>query len=273
MPLVLVTGATDGIGKQTALDLARRGAHVLVHGRNEKKARAAAEELSRAAELDVFRPVHGDLSSLAEVRALAKQVPADVDVVVHNAGVYKERRELTVDGLETTFEVNHLAPFVLTHLLLPQLRTRPLARGGARIVVVASMVHSGGHLDFDDLQLSRRYDGYSAYANSKLANVLFAFDLARRLKSTRITVNALHPGVIATKLLRSGFGGGGAGLERGARTSVKLALDASVEGVTGKYFVDEREAPSSRATHDLALQRRLYEVSCALGGVEPLPDA
>jgi NAD(P)-dependent dehydrogenase (short-subunit alcohol dehydrogenase family) len=267
MSRILVTGATDGIGKETAFELARRGAEVLVHGRNEKKTLATIEELKKRSKLDVFRPVFGDLSSLAEVRALAKQIePLDIDVLLHNAGLYAKRREVTVDGFELTFAVNHLAPFVLTHLLLPKLRQRP----APRVVLVASMVHSSGEIDFENLQLTRGFDGYTAYANSKLMNVVFGYELARRLEGTKVTVNSLHPGVISTKLLHGGFGAGGAPLAEGAKTSVKLAVDPELEGVTGKYFSNQRETPSSRASHDRETQRRLYEVSCELGGVQPI---
>jgi NAD(P)-dependent dehydrogenase (short-subunit alcohol dehydrogenase family) len=265
MPRILVTGATDGIGKETAFELARKGAEVIVHGRNEKKVAATIEELKKRTRLDVFRPAIGDLSSLAEVRALARQIEAiGADVLLHNAGVFAKRRELTVDGLELTFAVNHLAPFVLTHRLLPMLRERP----APRVVLVASMAHSGARLDFDDLQMTRGFDGYGAYATSKLMNILFGYELARRLPG--VSVNSLHPGVISTKLLHTGFSMGGAPLAEGAKTSVMVALDPKLEGVTGKYFSSQREAESSRASHDRETQRRLYEISCKLGGVEPI---
>lgn len=268
MSRILVTGATDGIGKETAFELARRGAEVLVHGRNQKKALATVEELQKRTKLEVFRPVFGDLSSLAEVRALAGQIDAigEVDVLLHNAGLYAKRREVTADGLELTFAVNHLAPFVLTHLLLPKLRERP----APRVVLVASMVHSSGEIDFSNLQLERGFDGYTAYANSKLMNVVFGYELARRLEGTKVTVNSLHPGVISTKLLHGGFGAGGAPLAEGAKTSVMVATDPALAGVTGKYFSSQRETTSSRASHDRETQRRLYEVSRELGGVEPI---
>lgn len=268
MKTILVTGATDGIGRQTALDLARRGTQVLVHGRNASKARTAVDTLAKQAPGATLSAVSGDLSSLAEVRALARSIH-EVDVVVHNAGVFMNARTVSYDGFETTFAVNHLAPFVLTHLLLPVLRARP----EARVVVVSSVAHNSGEVDFDNLQLERSFDGYRAYANSKLMNVLFAYDLARRLGGTTIAVNALHPGVISTKLLHTGFGMGGASVAEGARTSVRLAIDPKLAGVTGEYFSDQRSASSSRRSHDVALQRRLYEVSCELGGVAPLPDA
>lgn len=267
MTTILVTGATDGIGRQTALELGRRGARVLVHGRNEEKAHATVAALRSELRSAQFDAVAGDLSSLAEVRSLARAID-DVDVVVHNAGVFMKSRKLSADGFELTFAVNHLAPFVLTHELLPRLR----GKQDARVVVVSSVAHNSGRLELGDLQLERGFDGYRAYANSKLMNVLFSFDLARRLRDEKIAVNALHPGVISTKLLRTGFGMGGASLAEGAKTSVRVATDPALAGVTGKYFSDERETAASRAAHDAKLQRELYRISCELGGVTPLPD-
>ena len=251
MTTYLVTGATDGIGKETARVLAKKG-RVLVHGRTAEKAARAAKEV-------LGEPVFGDLSSLKEIRALASQVE-DVDVLVHNAGVFMTERVTTVDGYETTFAVNHLAPFLLTQLLLPRLR----GKDDARIVVVSSNAHNGGHVDLSDLQMSRRYDGYRAYCTSKLMNILFTYELARREPS--IACNALHPGVINTKLLRVGFGMGGATVESGARTSVKVASDPALRGVTGKYFSDERERASSSESHDRELQRALWEASAQMVG-------
>lgn len=251
--MILVTGATDGIGKQTALELVRKKHRVLVHGRTHEKAERAAREVGG-------EPVFGDLSSIAEIHALAEQI-ADVDVLVHNAGVFMKTREVTIDGLETTFAVNHLAPFLLTHLLLPRLQNKP----DPRIVVVSSNAHNGGHIDLNDLQMERRFDGYRAYCNSKLMNVLFGYELARRAPG--IAVSSLHPGVINTKLLRVGFGMGGASLESGARTSVKVATDPSLRGVTGKYYSNEREAQSSQESHDRALQAELWERTAVLARI------
>ncbi|UQA60973.1 SDR family oxidoreductase [Polyangium aurulentum] len=269
-PLILVTGATDGIGRQTALELLRRGARVLVHGRNAEKASATCEALRRQTASDRVEVEHADLSSMAEVRALADRVLArheKIDVLLNNAGVFLHERHLTAEGHETTFAVNHLAPFLLTHLLLPALERSD----AARIVTVSSIAHNRGQIDFNDLTSSRYYHGYTAYASSKLANILFAYELSRRLRGTKITSNVLHPGVITTKLLRTGFGTGGGTLEQGAATSVRLATDPSLAQVTGKYFADEREAKSSALSHDRALQRRLYDVSAQLTGVAPLP--
>jgi len=268
--IILVTGATDGIGRQTALELLRRGARVLVHGRTAAKAARVVDELSRETDSSALSPVFADLSSMAEVRRLAADVEARtdrLDALVNNAGVFLHERTLTVDGFETTFAVNHLAPFLLTHLLLSHLRRSH----AGRIVTVSSIAHSRGRIDFDDLTSERYYHGYAAYAASKLANVLFAYEMARRLQGSHVTSNALHPGVITTKLLRSGFGSSGASVAQGAATSVKLATDPALASTTGKYFADEREQSSSAASHDRALQRRLYDVSSKLVGVEGLP--
>ena len=258
----LVTGATDGIGHQTAKELLARGFRVLVHGRSEAKAARAAQALGAGAV-----PVWGDFAELAQVRALAAQVQREapvLDVLLNNAGVYLQRRQLTKDGHETTFQVNHLAHFLLTGLLLPQVRAAPQGR----VVNVASQVHSSGRLDFDDLDLSRGFDGYSAYANSKLANVYFTHALARRLEGTAATTCALHPGVIGTKLLRSGFGGfGGASLEQGARTSVYCATAPELAKVSGRYYSDAREAPCARHAHDEAAEERLWAISARWTGL------
>lgn len=268
--VILVTGATDGIGRQTALELLRRGARVLVHGRNAAKTSKVAEELAKESGSPSLAPVSADLSSMAEVRRLAKDVEVSIerlDALVNNAGVFLHERQTTVDGFETTFAVNHLAPFLLTHLLLPKLRQSVQGR----IVMVSSIAHSRGRLDLDDLTSEKYFHGYTAYATSKLANVLFAYEMAHRLGPSPITSNALHPGVITTKLLKTGFGTTGASLAQGAATSVKLAMDPALKTTTGKYFADEREQTSSSTSHDRQLQRRLYEVSCGLVGIDALP--
>ncbi len=267
--VILVTGATDGIGRQTALELLRRGARVIVHGRNRAKTLQVVDELTRETGSASVSPVFADLSSMAEVRRLADNVSAQVDrldVLVNNAGVFLHERVLTNDGFESTFAVNHLATFLLTHLLLPKLE---LSTQG-RIVTVSSIAHSRGKLDFSDLQSERYFHGYTAYATSKLANVLFAYEMARRLSKSRVTSNALHPGVISTKLLKSGFGTTGASLVQGAATSVKLAVDPALDSVSGKYFADEREQASSATSHDRQLQTRLYDISAELLGITPL---
>ena len=263
---ILITGATDGIGKQAALELAQAGQRVLLHGRNPARGQAVLDEIQRATGNPALEYFNADLASLAQVRRLAAEVQAKhdrLDGLINNAGVFVNERTVTEDGFELTFAVNHLAHFLLTNLLLDTLkRSAP-----ARIVVVASQVHSSGRVNFDDLQLARKYDGYAAYANSKLANVLFTYELAERLRGTDVTANALHPGVIATKLLREGWGVGGAGVDAGTNTILHLALSPKVEAITGRYFVDRREAQSSATSRDRALQQELWRVSAELVGL------
>ena len=270
-PVAVVTGATEGIGKQTAIELARKGLFVIVHGRSEARAREAAKAIGEAAGSDALDVAVADFASLAEARAMgaaiAKAHPR-LDVLVNNAGVFAKKHVVTGDGLELTLAVNHFAHFVLTHALL-----EPLKRSEqGRVVNVASGVHSSGEIDLGDLEMKRGWSGYAAYAESKLMNVLFSNELARRLQNTHVTSNALHPGVIATKLLRTGFGGGGASVDRGAKTSVKVATDPALAGVTGAYFSDERQVPASARARDAKLARALYEKSCEVTRVEPVPE-
>lgn len=271
-PLVLVTGATDGIGRETARALTRRGARVLVHGRDPGRLRATAEELAQIGGRPVPEPVAADLASLAAVRSLAAEIDARghrLAVVVHNAGVYMKRRDLSADGHEMTFAVNHLAPFLLTHLLLDRACGAELRR----IVNVSSIAHSRGRVDLEDPQLLRQpFNSYASYATSKLANVLFTVELARRLAARGVAVNALHPGVASTKLLTEGFEMEGSdSLADSSATSVLLALDSSVEGVSGRYFMHGMQSPAHPVASDELLIRRFYELSAAITGATPLP--
>jgi NAD(P)-dependent dehydrogenase (short-subunit alcohol dehydrogenase family) len=265
MPTHLVTGASDGIGKQTALELQKKGIEVLVHGRSEARAIEAVKSLGKGD----WEPVWGDLSSLKDVAAMADRVLAKhpvLDVLINNAGVFMKERQLTADGFELTMAVNHFGHFLLTHLLLPALKAAPKAR----IVHVSSMAHMRGALDLDDLTFERGFHGYTAYSASKLANVLFSNELARRLKETNVTSNSLHPGVIRTKLLATGFGMGGASLQSGAVTSVYCATASELDSVTGEYFSDGRKSQASSEGRDVKLQRAFYELSCKLTGVTPV---
>lgn len=262
---ILVTGATDGIGKQTALALAQAGATVLVHGRNAERGKRVVEEFQRVTGNERVALVLADFSSMTAVRNLADIVKAHtphLDVLLNNAGVMMKKRVVTEDGFETTFAVNHLAPFLLTHHLLEHIK----AAAPARIITVSSTTHHQGRLDFDNLQGEQRFDTYAAYGASKLANVLFANELAERLEGSNVTSNSLHPGVIGTKMLRDHYGMDGDSLEAGAATSLYLATSAEAEGVTGAYFVRQRTAPIAPAAKDKTLQKRLWEVSEELLG-------
>jgi NAD(P)-dependent dehydrogenase (short-subunit alcohol dehydrogenase family) len=273
---VLVTGGTGGIGKATALGLATLGARVAITGRDRTRAEEAAREIRavQGVQVDVFV---ADLSSQAEVRRLADEARSRlprIDVLVNNVGGYWHTRHVTADGLERTFAVNHLAPFLLTHLLLDRLRQS----APARVVTVASHAHTTGRIDFDDLQGARSYSGATAYNQSKLANVMFTYELARRLRTTSVTANAVHPGVVSTS-----FGAEDPGRTQrllvplmrpfmksptdGAATSVHVASAPELEHVTGCYFARRRAKRSSAGSHDEAAARRLWLVSAGLVGL------
>lgn len=257
--IVLVTGSTDGIGKQTALDLAKMGAHVIVHGRNEEKSLNAMQEIIEVSGNENLHYISSDLSSLTQIRKMSDDIHQrfeKIDVLINNAGVYKTQREFSIDGYELTFAINHLAYFLLTSLLLDLIKESDYKR----IVNVASQAHAND-LDFDNLQGENYFDGYDAYSRSKLCNIMFTYKLARTLEGTGITANVLHPGVISTKLLHEGFGMGGAALETGSRTSVYLASSNEVEGISGQYFVNERPAKSSKISYQTAIQDQLWERS------------
>jgi NAD(P)-dependent dehydrogenase (short-subunit alcohol dehydrogenase family) len=269
----IVTGATSGIGAETAKQLAQRGATVIVVGRNAEKSAGAVAWIKQQSDNTAVDYLLADLSSQRDIRALAQQFKdkyARLDVLVNNAGGFWRSRQESVDGIEMTFAVNHLSYFLLTNLLLDTL----IASAPARIVNVSSNMHRQGALDFDDLQSKRHYDGWTAYNNSKLMNVLFTYELARRLSGTRVTANALHPGVISTNLMtandssRTRFDPASTGGEQGARTSVYLASSPEVEGVTGKYFVASKAVASSPASYDEDAARRLWQVSAEMTGIK-----
>lgn len=264
--LILVTGATSGIGRATALELARRGFGVIVHGRDGSRVAQTAEQIRRETGGRVEEAL-ADLSLQREVHGLAEDVTrrfGRLGVLINNAGVYLHTRHLTEEGVETTFAVNVLAPFLLTQLLLPALD----AGAPARIVNVASVAHQAVHeVDFRNLQGERHYSGYGAYALSKLGDILITYEQGARLDPARITTNAVHPGVISTKLLHRGFGFGGAPVEEGARVPVFVATSPDLEGVTGEYFTDEHATLSSPLTYDEDLRRRFWDYCARLTGV------
>jgi NAD(P)-dependent dehydrogenase (short-subunit alcohol dehydrogenase family) len=272
----VITGANTGIGKAAAESLAALGARIVMVCRNPEKAERARSDIASAAErsgrggsVELFI---ADLSSQAEVRRVAHDILAahpKLDVLVNNAGLALNRRQLTVDGIEQTFAVNYLAYFMLAHLLLPALR----AAGRARIINVASGAHAGGRLEFDNLQGERRYKNIAMYAASKLEDVMFTYALSRRLEGSGITVNTLHPGVVATEIwrqvaiLRVLSKWFMLSPEKGSRTTVYLAASPDVEGVSGKYFDKCKPAKTAKLSHDQALQEKLWSTSVAMTGV------
>jgi NAD(P)-dependent dehydrogenase (short-subunit alcohol dehydrogenase family) len=267
---ILVTGATDGLGKRVALELAAKGAAVLLHGRSPERLDAALEKLRKETGSQNLGAYLADLSSLGEVRAMAEQVLSEhdrLDVLVNNAGIIYPEREESEDGYELAFAVNYLSHFLLTGLLLPLLR----GSAPARIVNVASAAQSP--IDFGDPMLERGYDAMKAYSQSKLAQVMFSFELAERLSGTGVTVNALHPAsLMGTKMVRATFGYTMSTVEEGAEAVVRLAASPQLEGVTGRYFDGTREARANRQAYDLQARGRLWALSEELCGsvLEPI---
>jgi NAD(P)-dependent dehydrogenase (short-subunit alcohol dehydrogenase family) len=282
--VVLLTGGTSGIGRAAARMLAERGATVVITGRDQERGERTVTELSEETGGDISL-LTADFAEQSEVRRLAREFRGKtdrLDVLVHNVGTYRPERRVTSDGIEETFAVNHLAPFSLTHELIDLL----VESAPARVVVVSSGLHQRGHIHFDDLQLARNYDTQRAYAQSKLANVLFTYELARRLTGTDVTANALHPGVIPSTRLGRDSGlwstlvyhaigslpGVGKTPEEGASITAYLAASPDVENVSGKYYASEdpksepKPIESSPESYNEKLQKRLWESSADLVG-------
>jgi NAD(P)-dependent dehydrogenase (short-subunit alcohol dehydrogenase family) len=273
----LITGATNGIGLEAAKALARQGATVVLVGRDPGRIESSLAQVRQVASDTKVEAIQADFTSLQEVRALAEGFRARhsrLDVLLNNAGLVMHERQVTKDGFEATLGINHLAPFLLTHLLLDVLK----ASGPARVVNVSSEAHRYARLDLSDLQSERSFNMMRVYGNSKLANILFTQALARRLQGTQVTTNSLHPGVV-----RTGFGYNTQGwmrfavqafnlfflsAEKGARTSVYLASSPEVAGVTGQYFIKCRRRVPSRDARDEQLAERLWQVSAELTGVK-----
>lgn len=275
--ICIVTGATSGIGKATARVLAQLGATVIVVGRSPKKSKATVSYIQKQTGNPRVEFMLADLSSQKDIYKLAQQFNSqyqDLHVLINNAGALFTTRQQSVDGIEMTFSLNYLNYFLLTNLLLDKLK----ASAPARIVNMAASAHKFvREVNFNNLESQEKYSGWQAYAQSKLCTLLFTYELARRLEGTRITVNTLHPGVIATH-----FGHNAKGLigwmihltnlfahgpERGAQTSIYLATSPSVEGVTGKYFVKKKEVTSSAASYNPATAKRLWQVSKTMVGL------
>jgi NAD(P)-dependent dehydrogenase (short-subunit alcohol dehydrogenase family) len=267
---ILVTGATDGLGRRVAFELAATGATVLLHGRSRERLEATLGEIRRETGSEKLGSYLADLSSLGEVRALAEQILTEqdrLDVLVNNAGVIVGERTESEDGYELTFAVNYLAHFLLTHLLLPLLRDS----APARVVNVASAGQSP--IDFDDVMLERGYGGMKAYTQSKLAQVMFTFELAERLRGSVVTVNALHPAsLMETRMVLETFGRSMSTVEEGAEATVRLATSPELEGITGRYFDGTREGRADPQAYDEEARKRLWALSEELCGrlLEPL---
>jgi NAD(P)-dependent dehydrogenase (short-subunit alcohol dehydrogenase family) len=269
-PLVLVTGSSDGIGKETACQLAEKGARVILHGRTPERLTAASRDVDRRSGSWPAGEELADFGSLDGVRQFAERIRDHfprLDVLINNAAVFMRERVTTPDGFETTFAVDHLAPFLLTHLLLPSLAEGPQPR----VLFVSSGAHMSARIDWDNLQGEKQFDGHTAYSLAKLANVLTAVELARRLRG-RVTVNAVHPGVVTTRLLKTGYGGHGSDSPaEAAATPVFMALSPSVGTVTGAYYARQQPSRAHPLAGERAITARFYEKSCELVGIAPLP--
>jgi len=278
---VVITGGNAGIGKATAVGLAGLGARVLITSRNAERGSAAVDEIRGATGNDAVESVSLDLASLASVRSCAKELldrVDTVDVLDLNAGGVLSQRQVTEDGYEAQFQVNHLGHFLLTHLLLDRLRS---SAPSGRVVVLSSWGHTQARagLYFDDLQWERRpYRGMAVYGATKLMNLFFAFELARRLEGTSVTANAMHPGFVAskfgregdTRLLRIGIliaRPFARSPKKGARTAVWLASSPDVDGASGGYYIDCKRSEPSAAAQDAEAAKRLWEVSEQLAGI------
>jgi NAD(P)-dependent dehydrogenase (short-subunit alcohol dehydrogenase family) len=273
----VITGANRGIGKATALDLARQGARVAMVARNRQSGEEARKEIIGASGNREVQLHIADLASQRSIRQLAENLLAtnrEINVLINNAGVITQDRQLTEDGIERQFAVNHLAYFLLTNLLLERLKES----APSRIVNVASNAHHGASIDFNDINAESGYHRLRAYGQSKLANIMFTYELARRLEDTGVTVNALHPGVVNTGIYENFLGRFDftrpllrpfmKSTEKGARTPVYLASAPEVERISGKYFVDKKESRSSKQSYDREAQEHLWELSEQMTGLQ-----
>lgn len=266
----IITGATSGIGKAAALKIAAAGLTLGLIGRNKDKLAQTTQEIKTTNKNAIIHTFQADLSSIKQIRVLAKAIHKQfdkIDILINNAGAIFLKREMTIDGYEKTFALNHLAYFLLTNELLPLLKKSPTAR----IINVSSTAHKSGRINVQDIMMEKQYNGFFAYANSKLANVLFTYELARRLANTNIRVNCLHPGVIATEFSKNNNG-----LipflvkaikpfiltpEEGAKTTIYLALSEEVQNTTGKYFVKCKSVRSSSLSYNAQIGKKLWELS------------
>ena len=267
--ICLITGANSGIGKATALGLAESGAQVIMVCRNKDTGETARREIVEQTGNDSVDLLIADLSSRDAIKQLVNEFKLNyqkLHVLINNAGAFFKKRHVTIDGFETTFAVNYLAPFMLTNLLLDILkRSAP-----ARVINVSSTIHKNARINFDDLQAEKKYTSFKAYGQSKLAMILFTNELSRRLEGRDVTINALHPGSVKSNIGRD-FGKAmkifsklSKSPEKGAETSLYLAISPEIEGITGKYFINKKEEKSSKKSHDIEIAQKLWDISVEL---------
>lgn len=274
----VVTGATGGIGYETALALAKMGDRVILLNRNEEKSKHAVDQIQEATRHEQVDYVIADLASLASVRAAAAEIKnrlERLDVLINNAGTWFSKQTLTEDGIEMQLAVNHVAPFLLTHLLLPLL----LQSEDGRIINVSSDTHARGRIRLDDLEFKKGYHGIKSYGRSKLAMVQCTYELSERLEGTNVTVNAVQPGLVKTDIGHKATIGlhsvawwfrklGGVPPEKGAETNIYLATSPEAKGVSGKYWDKCQPKPSSKRSYDRDMQKKIWEVSMDMAGIE-----
>ena len=274
---VLITGGTSGIGKAMAVAMTAMGANVVVVGRNPARGKAAVEEIKARSHSESVELMLADLSVQSEVRRLAEEFLERydrLDVLANNAGLVQSKRTETPDGIETTLAINHLAPFLLTNLLLDRLK----GSAPSRVITVSSEAQRWGNMDFEDMQSRRKYRGFPVYGMTKLANIMFTFELAERLGGTGVSANCLHPGSVGTNFGQNNRGAMALFFrtfklfmrspEQGADTLIWLSSSFEVDGVSGKYFSDRKEIEAKKVAYDPAARRRLWEISEDLTGVK-----
>ena len=258
--IILITGATDGIGKATAIHLAGAAHEIIVHSRSEEKGKKTIDEIYKKTGNSALHFVAADFTKIADVAKMGEELKQNfenIDVLINNAGVFRVEKNILSNGLEETFMVNHLAHFYLTIELLTLLNKSP----DARIINVSSMIHATD-IDFDNLQGEKWYDGNDAYSRSKLCNILFTYKLASHLNNWgNISANAVHPGVINTKLLNAGWGPMGEDTKLAAERFAYLAVNEEVKGISGKYFMNNRQTRSTTISYDRTIQNKIWDIS------------
>ena len=269
--VIVITGATDGMGLVTAEELAKHGPKLVLIGRNLEKCNSVVEHLKRQSGNQNIEFLQADLSSQTDIRRVAdefKEKYDRLDILINNAGAYFPKKMVSEDGYEMTFALNHFGYFLLTNLLLDTIKHS----APARIINISSTAHSSAKIDWNDINMEKKYHPWLAYANSKLMNLYFTYELAGRLIGTGVTVNAVHPGLVNSQFGKQGGGpflaiframqkGSGKTPENGARTAIYLALSDEIEGVTGEYFADEKLSKSSKVSRDKTLAKKLWDIS------------